>query len=239
MEPDILLVDEILAVGDAEFQKKCLGKMEEVTRKEERTILFVSHNMGAIEQLCHKTILLENGNVRMIGNTKDVIAAYLKDRSNKTINFPVKKPPLIINHFDVFQKGSLHNLFSSDKIINILIDIELEKDLTHFRIGFFLKTINGEVITQALIADWQKEYSTLKKGKYKIEGIIPSNFLNAGKYLIELHSSRYGIINYDLEKDIFQEFTVTPPLKYNENYKNEKTKGCVLINPFWNINKYA
>lgn len=80
MEPDILLVDEVLAVGDAEFQKKCLGKMEEVTKKEGRTILLVSHNMTAIEQLCQKTILLENGRVRMIGKTEDVIAEYLNTK---------------------------------------------------------------------------------------------------------------------------------------------------------------
>lgn len=77
MEPDILLVDEVLAVGDTEFQKKCLGKMEEVTRTEGRTILLVSHNMAAIEQLCRKTILLDKGKVRMIGKTEDVIAEYL------------------------------------------------------------------------------------------------------------------------------------------------------------------
>ncbi|MDP3996399.1 MAG: ABC transporter ATP-binding protein [bacterium] len=77
LEPDILLVDEVLAVGDAEFQKKCLGKMEEVTQKQGRTILFVSHNLGAIEQLCHRTILIEKGKVRMIGKTKDVILEYL------------------------------------------------------------------------------------------------------------------------------------------------------------------
>jgi len=81
MEPDILLIDEVLAVGDAEFQKKCLGKMEEVTKKEGRTILFVSHNLVAIQRLCNTTILLENGNVKEIGETKDVINAYLKSRS--------------------------------------------------------------------------------------------------------------------------------------------------------------
>ncbi|MBI5817167.1 MAG: ABC transporter ATP-binding protein, partial [Candidatus Yonathbacteria bacterium] len=80
MEPDILLVDEVLAVGDAEFQKKCLGKMEEVTKQEGRTILLISHNMTAIEQLCRKTILFENGKVRMIGKTEDVIAEYLNTK---------------------------------------------------------------------------------------------------------------------------------------------------------------
>jgi len=82
MEPDILLVDEVLAVGDAEFQKKCLGKMEEVTKKDGRTIILVSHNMSAIEQLCKKTILLEHGNVRMVGDTKDVIAEYINTKES-------------------------------------------------------------------------------------------------------------------------------------------------------------
>ena len=76
MEPDILLVDEVLAVGDAEFQKKCLGKMDEITRKEGRTILFVSHNLAAIQQLCHRCILLDSGKIKRIGPTQDVIDFY-------------------------------------------------------------------------------------------------------------------------------------------------------------------
>lgn len=81
MEPDILLIDEVLAVGDAEFQKKCLGKMEEVTRQAGRTILFVSHNMAAIKQLCNKCILLETGQVKMSGNTNDVVDFYISQIS--------------------------------------------------------------------------------------------------------------------------------------------------------------
>lgn len=79
MEPDILLVDEVLAVGDAEFQKKCLGKMEEVTQKSGRTILFVSHNMEAVQELCQKTILLESGTIKAAGKTSEVIGTYLKN----------------------------------------------------------------------------------------------------------------------------------------------------------------
>lgn len=79
MEPDILLLDEVLAVGDAEFQKKCMGKMEEVTKGEGRTIIFVSHNMEAIQKLCQKVILLEAGKVVAVGKTNDVIGTYLKN----------------------------------------------------------------------------------------------------------------------------------------------------------------
>jgi lipopolysaccharide transport system ATP-binding protein len=76
LEPEILLVDEVLAVGDATFQKKCLGKMGDVS-KEGRTVLFVSHNMGAVEELCNRIILLQNGHIEQIGLPRDVIRSYL------------------------------------------------------------------------------------------------------------------------------------------------------------------
>ena len=82
MEPDILIVDEVLAVGDAEFQKKCLGKMDEVTKTAGRTILFVSHNMAAIQNLCKRCVLLEGGEIKMIGETKEVTAKYLNNKMN-------------------------------------------------------------------------------------------------------------------------------------------------------------
>jgi lipopolysaccharide transport system ATP-binding protein len=78
MEPDILIIDEVLAVGDAEFQKKCLGKMEEITKKEGRTILFVSHNMVTVRELCTRSILLSKGQVVMSGPTGEVIDAHIK-----------------------------------------------------------------------------------------------------------------------------------------------------------------
>ncbi len=93
MEPDILLVDEVLAVGDAEFQKKCLGKMEEVTKKGGRTIIFVSHNMEAIARLCERCVLLEKGSVVTIGPTQEVINQYiqLKEAIPSTYERPAGK----------------------------------------------------------------------------------------------------------------------------------------------------
>lgn len=79
MEPEILIVDEVLAVGDAKFQKKCIGRMNEVTKQQGRTVLFVSHNMEAIQKLCTRCVLLENGRVKMVGPTKDVISVYLEN----------------------------------------------------------------------------------------------------------------------------------------------------------------
>jgi lipopolysaccharide transport system ATP-binding protein len=77
LEPEILVVDEVLAVGDAEFQKKCLGKMDEVSRRERRTVLFVSHNMSMINKLCPMAIWLDRASIRQSGSTGDMISAYL------------------------------------------------------------------------------------------------------------------------------------------------------------------
>lgn len=79
LEPEILIVDEVLAVGDAEFQKKCLGKMEDVATKEGRTVLFVSHNMGAVSTLCNKAVYLSSGQLREIGATEQIVTTYISE----------------------------------------------------------------------------------------------------------------------------------------------------------------
>ena len=81
LEPEILIVDEVLAVGDAEFQKKCLGKMEQVTKRDGRTILFVSHNLVTVQSLCKRAVLLEHGTVKKVGATDMIIDTYLNERS--------------------------------------------------------------------------------------------------------------------------------------------------------------
>ena len=83
LEPEILIVDEVLAVGDSEFQKKCLGKMKDVSNKEGRTILFVSHNMSAVKSLCNSILIIKNGNVDFIGETEEGISNYIKTTSDK------------------------------------------------------------------------------------------------------------------------------------------------------------
>jgi len=85
LEPDILIIDEVLAVGDAEFQKKCLGKMDDISRSEGRTVLFVSHNMGAVRGLCKKAVLLANGKIESMGNVEEVISKYLSNPTGRFI----------------------------------------------------------------------------------------------------------------------------------------------------------
>jgi len=107
LEPEILIIDEVLAVGDAQFQKKCLGKMEDVSRNEGRTVLFVSHNMGAIKSLCTSAIILQNGRILLQGEVYDSLTKYLSaeqtDYSNKTnyVRTRVPSSRIYIDQVDV------------------------------------------------------------------------------------------------------------------------------------------
>ncbi|MFH1233862.1 MAG: ABC transporter ATP-binding protein [Patescibacteria group bacterium] len=120
LEPDILIIDEVLAVGDAEFQKKCLGKMDEITKKEKRTILFVSHNMGAVTQLCKRCILLNKGQISLINKTSEVVNYYINNldtfyNSSSIDKLTNRKGTGKIKIIDY----SLHN--NSGKIITFLV----------------------------------------------------------------------------------------------------------------------
>jgi lipopolysaccharide transport system ATP-binding protein len=148
LEPDILLVDEVLAVGDAEFQKKCLGKMSDVAG-EGRTVLFVSHNMDAVQQLCDTVIWLENGQMRQIGSVADVVQAYLMDvEAEKPENrFPVMNKRYGIGfagcdvHLEPDPVALVHNL-------RIDISVQSEQDWPRIGIGFGLNSDLGAKVSR-------------------------------------------------------------------------------------------
>jgi lipopolysaccharide transport system ATP-binding protein len=108
LEPEILVVDEVLAVGDAEFQKKCLGKMEDVSVNQGRTVLFVSHNMSAILRLCNNGILMENGSQKLIGKINDVVNEYLGSTKSLEKNLPTLSKTGLnwwLNSIKLYQNG--------------------------------------------------------------------------------------------------------------------------------------
>lgn len=166
MDTDILIIDEVLAVGDAEFQKKCLGKMEDITKKEGRTILFVSHNMGAIRELCDKTILLDKGKIDMFGKTNEVINYYsnlLLSRIDNNLKLDndfmgiggiVVKNISIINNIEPQEGGSYSielewesNIHTDISVIDCGLAIHNENEILVTRlssqsIGFKLETSN-------------------------------------------------------------------------------------------------
>ena len=127
LEPEILVVDEVLAVGDAEFQKKAIGKMQDVSKGEGRTVLFVSHNMAAVRSLCSKGVLLENGQIVYQGNTDDTINLYLnkeslKESDNIKDRIAWKKHTITIDDIEINNSvKSFSTIASNQKELNVKI----------------------------------------------------------------------------------------------------------------------
>jgi len=197
LEPEILLIDEVLAVGDAEFQKKCLGKMDEVSEKEGRTILFVSHNMNAIERLCKKVIVLDNGKlISLSDNIREQINNYLFDKNNLTNNEQWINNGERYNNKDfkpikmslTDKKGNVVcNPVSNDEDIWIRIEGELKKLDKSFAIGYALYNERSELLYWTVSTDGSiEEWPELSLGYNIFFSKIPKRLLNEGNYCIEL-----------------------------------------------------
>jgi lipopolysaccharide transport system ATP-binding protein len=238
MDPEILLVDEVLAVGDAEFQKKCLGKMDEVTKKAGRTILFVSHNMAAIQSLCKRCILLEGGRVSLIGKADVVTKKYLnKEYINLKNNdlFPLRVNDIAIENFSISQYGTeTNNIYGGDSF-KIKIIFQIFNDIDLFRLGVYINNSVGEVITRIFLSDWNSKLEKFKKGKYKIILEFPANLLMQGNYFIFLHAGRYGIINYLLKYNINRMITISKPSHFNEAHADEVFQSNIIIKREWKL----
>ena len=191
LNPEILIVDEVLAVGDAAFQKKCLGKMSE-TAKSGRTVLFVSHNMHTIQDLCNRTILLEDGKVAIDGDTSDVIKHYLQPvtlktgESNLTDNFRSRKSPGKLRAKNIKILNNNNEVCSTYEI-NDSLSIELEianVSENGFAVSFLIfnqqgalvyhiRSQDGNIITKNLgsIATVRMTIPTLNiiQGRYSID----------------------------------------------------------------------
>jgi lipopolysaccharide transport system ATP-binding protein len=148
LEPEILIVDEVLAVGDAAFQKKCLGKMGDIAEKEGRTVLFVSHNMAAVEKLCNQGVVLHKGYVQYIGNQSEAISTYLINQSNvfTSINNRTDRKGTgevkIVGIEVKNDKGEILNVVQSGQNISIYFYFEKNANVNIKNIltGFVLKT---------------------------------------------------------------------------------------------------
>lgn len=139
LEPEILLVDEVLAVGDAQFQKKSFGKMEQVTQNDGRTILFVSHNMNAVQKLCKRSMLLDKGELVMIDNTEKVIHEYLNKHAQQsgTAKFPgTRNKPIHIRRVSVKNsKNKVTSRIDTAKEFSIEVEYDVEQDLGQSYVG--------------------------------------------------------------------------------------------------------
>lgn len=194
LEPEVLVVDEVLAVGDAEFQKKCLGKMSDVA-KSGRTVLFVSHNMGAIQSLCPTCIWLSNGKIADYGRTREIIPQYLSTDNSSSewcasdresvLTSPYFNPThLYIVDADLRQ---ISREISADETVGIVIEGLVEKQNVALTVGFALYNGNDELLFWSLHTDVaQEQWPQVTLGLNRLVAWLPPHVLNEGDYRVEL-----------------------------------------------------
>lgn len=184
LEPDILIVDEVLAVGDAAFQKKCLGKMNDVSNKEGRTILFVSHNMGAIQNLCNKGLYLNKGHLHSYGDINDIVSNYLQSGETNRSDYKLQPPEAV-------SLGYASEVFIEDEKGNSLVEIPVGS-VWRIRVAFTISRPTPHfIVAVGIVSSFEmpirttwSEPSDIAPGNY--EAIFENNdvFLTSGIYKI-------------------------------------------------------
>lgn len=192
LEPEILIIDEVLAVGDAEFQKKAIGKMRDISQKGGRTVLFVSHNMGAVRSLCTRGIVLENGRVKFEGDVEDALVIYQKNNDD-TSNYFIEK-----SSKDLYLKSAKilndSNNFNSDEIISLLFRIETK--LTGYNNKYLLVRIMDNLDQALFSCEIELEYG---KEEYLLQ--IPSKTLVKGFYKLNCILYHPAVAQHDVVND--------------------------------------
>lgn len=206
LEPEILVVDEVLAVGDAEFQRKCLGKMSEVAHAG-RTVMFVSHNMSAIARLTEHTIVLDEGRIICSASTPEAIDFYMTsdlaqagERKWEQEEFDRDLSPFHPRSLRVLDRqGRITNqVFSKDSFL-VEFEYELDEDITGLRIGIYLTTSKGEPVFTTFDTDAPEDFErhTVRRAGVNISRCrFPANLLNEGRFVLGVNASAFRIKSY-------------------------------------------
>lgn len=206
LEPEILVVDEVLAVGDAEFQRKCLGKMSDVA-SEGRTVIFVSHNMSAIQRLTHECIILDKGSMILRAPTAEAVDYYLTndlsssgERNYHAEDIPTNAHPFKPIAIRVKNKaGSTTDSLLSVEPVTIEVEYSLDADITGLRVGIYLLTSQGDYIFTSFDTDDPEKFQSLgvrKAGHYVSRCTVPADTLNEGRFVVGMNASSYMVKRY-------------------------------------------
>jgi len=206
LEPEILVVDEVLAVGDAEFQRKCLGKMNDVAQ-EGRTVLFVSHNMSAVLRLTQEAILLDEGRIVMRGPTPEAVDHYLNMGLTKQ-GERVWSSAEVTNSEAPFQPialkvrnpmGQVVDTVQSVEGFSIEMEYQLSDPISGLRMGLYMMTTRGEYVFTSFDTDDPTLFETHVQrpaGHYVSRCQIPPHLMNEGRYVLGVNASAYRIRRY-------------------------------------------
>ena len=231
LEPDILIVDEVLAVGDSEFQKKALGKMQDISKSEGRTVIFVSHNMASVKSICNRAIVLENGKISIDSDVNNAISYYLEKKTSninlKNNNF--RNDVFVLNNIEIKSK-SKNNILIEDDEIFLYTDITLKnikKDKYH--ITYHLYNELGE----PMFSFTNTDFVSLKEGNNKLKCIFPKSFFQSGQYFLTFFLIKNSKSAVFVERDIAM-FTITDRQRRLGEYMG-KEPGYIRPSFKWNF----
>lgn len=212
LDPDILIVDEVLAVGDAAFQKKCLGKMKDVAGQG-RTVLFVSHSMDAVKSLCDKAILMRNGSVVATGDLDEVVTQYLDsgivdDKAKFEFKPNNEKVGQIIGIEINDLKGDFRPRYRMDEDWAIDIKYKVNKQISGAITSIQFVGPDGNIVYTTADADTKKEIETKLPGDYSYRVKVPSNFLTPGVYGLNVAIQVPGVELIDMTQEPLVEILI-------------------------------
>ncbi|MEO8475082.1 MAG: hypothetical protein ABI477_22965, partial [Chryseolinea sp.] len=230
LEPEILIVDEVLAVGDAEFQAKAIGKMQDVSQGEGRTVLFVSHNMGSIKRLCTSCMILKHGTIGYLGSTSTAIEKYLDLDPHNESDFPAIINEDVIKHnlegqrdgstpFLTLRRISILNSedqpttsFNSFELIKLRFDFDVLFIAPDFRLVVSIVDAENNSILNTQLSDSDIHENVIRPGSYSITCYFPKHFFATNTYVLSIQ-----FINVKKEHYIYNGI-----VKFRVQYENPK-----------------
>jgi len=234
LEPDILVVDEVLAVGDAEFQKKAIGKMQNISSQAGRTVLFVSHDMGAIQSLCSRLMVLQNGQIFFKGGVSEGIDSYLISRKKRLQISKYEDSKLKLRYLNFYKNDKVINVFKVFESVKIKGGFKYLNDLPNdIKIELFVVDNYGQRISA--ISSWLSCISfSPKSKKINFEVTLTNGFsIKSGNYYLD-------ILIYDFKKSYFENvltFELLNDYKYGYIEDIEpRHHGRVYTPNVWKIN---
>lgn len=233
LEPDILVIDEVLAVGDAEFQKKAIGKMQDISKGQGRTVLFVSHNMAAVKSLCTRAIVLKHGQIAFKGNTHEAVDFYLSHATEGNTNVVTNDPRLDSELVTVESVG----IRPRDKGFD---DVIYQTDTLAFEVSF-TKLVEDPVSMHFRIKDSNENFlfthGSLEKidnhgltGNFTYRMIVPQHTFNVGDFIVDfgyVHGKKFRVLQHN-----YLTFSVNSKTKLVGSYYG-KGKGAFKLDLKW------
>ena len=242
LEPEILVVDDVLAVGDLQFQKKCIGKMSEISASRGRTVLFVSHNLGTIGALCNKAVLLRGGRVASIGPTARVVADYVAGFRADATHAIVFEPDRTRHAFlraarvEAIGPADRPGSFSVADEIRLTVDYSLTRDARGINLALCLKR-NGTPLLLSFDTDANPELSAARAaGDYTATIVLP-RILKAGTYAVTFDIGYTGVGLVDQRAEALSFDLEELGLDYSQKAFESSRIGEIACNLPWNTRR--